>query len=224
MSSTDTTLVTVAHGTRHPTGNDVAEELTELAGALVGVPTLTTYVELCDPLLTDVMAELTEPAVLVPLLLSTGFHMVNDLPAAVGRARVPVALAPSLGPDPLLARTQVERLLRAGASPGQDVLMVATGSRDDAAVADLEQARAHLVDVWQGDVRLAAFAGPLPRPAEVVRPGDAVSPYLLAKGFFATKVHEQCRGAAVVADVLGPHPLLAELVATRAAAALRGMV
>lgn len=216
------TLVTAAHGTRHAPGNEVARELTTLAGDLLGAPSRAAYVELCDPLLVDVMDELTAPAVVVPLLLSTGFHMRTDLPEALRRARVPVALAPSLGPDPLLARTQVARMVEAGAQPGQPVLLVAAGSRDPAAVADLELARDHLADEWGGPVRLAALAGELPRPAEVVRPDDAVSPYLLAEGFFATKVREECADAAVVAEVLGPHPLLADLVARRATAAAAG--
>lgn len=214
-----TVLVTVAHGTRHAPGNEVARELTVLAGALLGVPARVSYVELCEPLLTDVMEEVDEPAVVVPLLLSTGFHLTTDLPNAVERARVPVTVAPSLGPDPLLARTQVVRLLLAGARPGQDVVLVAAGSRDRAAVTDLELARHHLAEAWEGRVRLAALAGPLPRPVEVVRPGDAVSPYLLAEGFFAGRVRDECRTASVVADVLGPHPLVAELVAARAVAA-----
>lgn len=218
-----TTLVTVAHGTRHAAGNEVARQLTTLAGDLLGVARLSAYVELCDPLLTDVMSEIAEPAVVVPLLLSTGFHMLTDLPDAVERASVPVALAPSLGPDPLLARAQVARLVAAGAEPGQDVLMVAAGSRDRAAVADLERARDHLAEAWDGSVRLTALAGPLPRPVDVVRPGDAVSPYLLAEGFFAGRVRDECATAAAVAEVLGPHPLLADLVARRAVAAAAGL-
>lgn len=214
------TLVTVAHGTRHAAGNEVGRVLTELAGDLLKVPARAAYVELSEPLLTDVMEELDIPAVVVPLLLSTGFHMTTDLPNALERARVPVALAPALGPDPLLARTQVVRLLLAGAHPEQDVTLVAAGSRDRAAVADLELARDLLAEAWSGQVRLAALAGPLPRPVEVVRPGDAVSPYLLAEGYFAGRVRDECRAASVVADVLGPHPLLAELVASRATAAV----
>ena len=39
--------------------------------------------ELSQPLFADVMVELDEAAVVVPLLLSTGFHMRTDLPEAV---------------------------------------------------------------------------------------------------------------------------------------------
>lgn len=209
-------LVTVAHGTRTPAGNEVARELTQLAADLLEVPAQGAYVELCEPLFADVMRDLEAPSTVVPLLLSTGFHVRHDLPTAAELSPVPVALAPPLGPDPLLARVQVVRLLLAGARPGQDVVMVAAGSRDRDAVDDLEQARDHLAEAWTGRVRVAALAGPLDRPADVVRPGDAVSPYLLATGHFARRVHDEAGAAAVIAPVLGPHPIIAELIAQRA--------
>lgn len=214
-----TRVVTVAHGTRHPSGNDVAAELTQLAGDLLGVPAEVSYVELCAPLFADVIRESQTATTVVPLLLSTGFHVRHDLPTAVKASSAPVAMAPPLGPDPLVARVQVARLQLAGAQPGQPVVLVAAGSRDPLAVTDLEQARDHLAEAWGGEVRLAAFAGPLERPADVVRPGDAVSPYLLAEGFFATRTRDEGAAAAVIAPVLGPHPLLAELIAQRVVAA-----
>src|SRR5690606_27627928 len=90
------------------------------------------------------------------------------------------------------------------------------GSRDRDAVGDLERARDHLAEAWTGEVPLSALAGPLPRPADVVRSGDAVSPYLLAEGFFAQRVRDAGAAGAVIAPVLGPHPFLAELIAQRA--------
>ena len=87
-------LVTVAHGTRTPTGNRVARELTRLAGARLGLPARASFVELCAPLFADVVASASGPTVAVPLLLSTGHHVRHDLPRAVAKARFPVALAP----------------------------------------------------------------------------------------------------------------------------------
>lgn len=209
-------LVTVAHGTRHPTGNDVARAITAAAGASLGWTALTSYVELSSPLFADVVAELAEPAVVVPLLLSTGYHLSVDLPRAVEGATAPVSLGPSLGPDPQLAVAQAERLREAGAIPGQRVVMVAAGSQDPAAMPDLDAARALLAEEWGGEVALATLGGGGQRPAEVVRPGDAVSPYLLSPGHFAERAREESLGAAVVADVIGVHPAVVELVASRA--------
>ena len=72
--------------------------------------------------------------------------------------------------------------------------------------------------LWGGPVRVATLSGLGDRPADVVRPGDAVAPYLLAPGFFARRCTDEARaaGATVVADVLGAHPCVVELVAHRA--------
>jgi sirohydrochlorin ferrochelatase len=217
-------LVTVAHGTRLPSGNRVAAELTAVAGTMLGLPATAAYVELCEPSLESVLASSAEPTVVVPLLLSTGHHVRHDLPASVALAAGPVVLGPALGPHRLLAQAQAERLLLAGALPGRPVVMVAAGSRDPLAAHDLDRAGCHLAELWRGPVTVATLAGLGERPADVVTPECAVSPYLLADGHFADRLRETCSRAAVVADVIGPHPAVAALVAeraTRAAESLR---
>ncbi len=211
-------LVTVAHGTRNEVGNRVAVELTAAAGERLGVATAASYVELCEPLFEDVMAGLDAPGVVVPLLLSTGFHVRHDLPEAVSRASVPVELGGALGPDPLLAAAQTDRLLEAGAPSGAPVVMVAAGSRDPAATDDLEGAAALLAEAWGGEVRLATLTGIGERPADVVRPGDVVSPYLLSPGYFANRARRESldAGAAAVAHVICTHANVVELICERA--------
>lgn len=209
-------LLCVAHGTRTPEGNAVAVHLAREAGDLLGVPASAAYVELCDPLLGDVAVRARTPVVAVPLLLSTGHHVRVDLPRAVAGTRV--GLAGPLGPSPRIAAAQADRLRQAGALPGQPVLLVAAGSRDPAARPDLERAVAHLAAAWDGPVALSALSGPLPRPAEVVTPDHAVSPYLLAPGFFADLARREGSVAAVRADVIGDHPAVVGLVAERYAA------
>lgn len=212
-------LVTVAHGTRTAAGNDVARALTTAAAHALGWEATTSYVELCAPLFVDVVAVVDTPAVAVPLLLSTGYHLRQDLPAAVaGAGRDDVRLGRSLGPDRLLAAAQVDHLRAAGATPGRPVVMVAAGSTDPAASGDLDAAAHLLAHAWGAPVRLATLSGRGPRLAEVVRRGDAVSPYLLATGHFHRKARNDAlaAGAAVVADVIGPHPRVVELVVERA--------
>lgn len=215
-------LLTVAHGTRTAVGNTVAAELTAAAAARLGWAATTSYVELCDPLFADVVAATEEPTVVVPLLLSTGYHLRKDLPDAVeaaDRADL-VRLGGSLGPDPLLAAAQVDRLREAGATPGQPVVLVAAGSSDPLATTDLEEAAHLLGQAWGAPVRLATLSGLGTRPQHVVRAGDAVSPYLLATGYFHRKARHAslAAGASVVADVLGPHPRAVDLVVQRAQA------
>lgn len=211
-------LVTVAHGTRTPAGNQVALQLTAAAGARLGLRATASYVELCEPLFDTVARTSPESAIVVPLLLSTGFHMKKDLPDAVTASPADLELAGPLGPDPLLAAAQAGRLLEAGAVRGQPVVMAAAGSTDPDALGELAAAARLLAEVWGAPVRLATLAGLGPRLDEVVRPGDAVSPYLLAPGFFANRarVGSYAAGAAVVAPVIGPHPAVVELVCRRA--------
>lgn len=209
-------LVTVAHGTRDPRGNEVARRLTSLAGGRLGLPAVASYVELCEPSLGSVLAASSEPTVVVPLLLSTGFHVRHDLPEALGAAAGPVGMTSGpLGPHPLLAQAQVGQLRAAGAGPGRPVVLVAAGSRDPLAWPDLERAADLLESAWGGPVRLATLSGPGPRPAELVTPETAVSPYLLAPGHFAVRARAESAASSCVADVLGAHPAVVELVAQR---------
>ena len=208
-------LVTVAHGTRSGEGNAVAIEITRLVGAELGVASVTSYVELQQPLLGDALARSTVPTVVVPLLLSRGYHTRVDLPGALAHASGPATLTEPLGPSTALAKAQVTRLTEAGAAPGQPVVLVAAGSQDPIAAEDLRGAAVLLGALWGGECRVATMAaGDI---AEVVRPGDVVSTYLLAPGYFARTIAEQARaaGAAVVADVLGPHPAIVDLVRDR---------
>ncbi|GAB4006611.1 sirohydrochlorin chelatase [Nocardioides ultimimeridianus] len=213
-------LLTVAHGTRNPAGNLVAAELTAMAARRLGCVATTSYVELCAPLFADVVADLgardtAGSVAVVPLLLSTGYHVRHDLPTQAG-PDLPVGRP--LGPDPLLAAVQVERLVAVGARRGQPVVLVAAGSNDPAASDDLERAGRLLAVAWGGPVRVATLSGIGQRPAEVVRRGDAVSPYLLAPGHFADRARAEslAAGAATVADVLGPHRRVVELITARA--------
>ncbi|GAA1799142.1 sirohydrochlorin chelatase [Nocardioides hankookensis] len=199
-------LVTVAHGTRSPEGNAVARDITGAAGTRLGMPWIASYVELCTPLFSSLS---DQPSVLVPLLLSTGHHVRHDLRGA--RA---------LGPDPLLAVAQAARLEAAGARPGQPVVMVAAGSRDPLATRDQVLAAAYLSEHWGGPVRLATLSGVGRRPVEVVTPDDAVSPYLLAPGHFASRARSESSAAAVVADVIGAHAAVVDLVVSRTVEAL----
>ena len=211
-------LVTVAHGTRHQPGNEVARRLTALAGRRLVLPAVASYVELCEPSLESVLAGSSVPTVVVPLLLSTGHHVRHDLPSALCSARGPVRLAPALGPHPLLAEAQADRLRAAGAPPGTPVVMVAAGSRDPSGRSDLDEAARLLAAVWGGPVRVATLSGPGQRPVDLVTSEDAVSPYLLAPGHFARCALAESVAAGWVGDVLGTHPAVVEVVLERVAA------
>ena len=216
-------LVTVAHGTRKRPANAVAEQTTRLAAQRLGLEAVTSYVELCGPLLADVLAASTRPTVVLPMLLSTGFHLRQDLPKALSGSAGPAVLGRSLGPHALLASAQVDRLRMAGGEPGRPLVMVAAGSSDQQATHDLDRAAHLLGRAWGAPVRVATLSGRGRRVEDVVRPGDCVSPYLLAGGHFADRLTSSARerGAVAVADVIGSHPNVVDLVCRRIRALLR---
>jgi sirohydrochlorin ferrochelatase len=100
--------------------------------------------------------------------------------------------------------------------------MVAAGSTDPLATRDQMLAAAYLSEQWGGPVRLATLSGVGRRPAEVVTPDDAVSPYLLAPGHFADRCRAESTAGAEVADVIGAHPAVVDLVVSRVDQALTG--
>src|SRR5207244_1510211 len=83
----------------------------------------------------------TGPVVVVPVLLSAGYHVVDDIPStASDRARV----ARHLGPDPVLTRVLVERLTDAGGTSADTVALVASPSSRASAARDLAVAAGDL--------------------------------------------------------------------------------
>jgi sirohydrochlorin ferrochelatase len=228
VNSSAPRLVTVAHGTRLSRGNLVSAAITARAARRMGrLRSLSSYVELCEPSFRDVMRDNRTPAVVVPLLLSTGFHVKQDIPSGVSGSQATALLARPLGPHPLLAEVMCLRLRGAGAHPGDPVVMVAAGSNDPDTVYDLAAAGRMLQARWGSPVRVATVSG-LGRPInEVVEEARAdgrvaVAPYLLSPGFFSRRAGAlaELAGAATVADVIGAHPLVSELVVRRYRAVL----
>src|SRR5688572_31207878 len=113
-------LVACAHGTRNPTGRRLIAELALAARRLrPGLTTTAAFVDVQPPTVADVVAELAStgrPAVVVPLLLSGGYHVHVDIARAVDGAAGAVAARP-LGPDARLVAVLADRLVEAGADP-----------------------------------------------------------------------------------------------------------
>lgn len=206
-------LLACAHGTRDPRGQAAVAALVDaVRAALAGTTVVGTWVDVQEPDLEARTAEAAEhEAVVVPLLLSAGYHVFVDMARAVkGSATHRVAAA--LGPDPrlatVLARRLTEALDAAGARPltAQDrVVMVAAGSSDPRAGRDCERVAGLLAHELHHPVTtayLSAAAPSLPEAlaaarAEIARGGasadDAagrvlLAPYLLAPGYFHGRV------------------------------------
>ena len=213
-------LLAVAHGSRDPAAQQTVLSLAGRAGGLApGVEVRTAFVQNAGPSLAQALAAAGgRHVVVVPLLLSAGYHLSTDIGGAAGRGGVPVA-AP-LGPDPGLVPALADRLRAAGAPAGTPVVLAAAGSTDPRAAGDARHQAALLASHLQAPV-LAAFASAArPTVAEAVadlaaRTGGpvAVASYLLAPGVFAGRL--RASGAAWVSAPLGDHPAVAGLILER---------
>jgi sirohydrochlorin ferrochelatase len=198
-------LMIAAHGSREPahaaTVSSIAAQVRRLAPGLDvrvgylghGLPSLTTAAR--------------DGGVVVPLLLTRGYHVTADIPRHAPRCVV----TEPLGPDPRLAAVLAHRLGEAGWASGP-VTLAAAGSRHMDAIDDV-RAVAHWLAADLGvPVRVGFVASGEPRLAA----SETVASYLLADGHFAQTV--RARGHVVTAP-LGPDPVLAEIVLDRYAAA-----
>jgi len=144
-------------------------------------------------------------AVIVPVLLTSGFHVRSDIPDRAGGARV----ATAVGPDRRITTILVRRLSEAGWQRERPLVLAAAGSTDLRALADVHQMARDLGD----EVGMDVPAGFLSDHDPVLSSAAAVASYLLAPGQFADAVAE-C-GAAIVSKPLGADPLLAEIILDR---------
>ncbi|WP_138760277.1 sirohydrochlorin chelatase [Modestobacter altitudinis] len=225
-------LVACAHGTRNPTGRRLIGELALAARALrPGLRTTAAFVDVQPPTVVDVVAGLAgsgTPAVVVPLLLSGGYHVHVDIAGAVADHPTAVAARP-LGPDQRLVAVLTDRLVAAGADPRDRttaVVLAAAGSSDPRSVADVEGTAGLLQQGWAGPVTTGYGSAARPTVPDAVtaarRAGAervVVAAYLLAPGHFSDKL--QGAGADVVTAPLLPDERIAAVLLDRYDAALR---
>ncbi len=220
-----TTLVLCSHGTADARGQELVRRLAAAVRARASTSVREAVVDVEDHRLEDVLGAVVGPAVVVPLLLSGGFHVHHDIVAAAS-ARPGTSVAAPLGPDWALAELAVQRLRSAGCRAGDVVLLGASGSSDARAMADVDEAAARLGALWGGEVGVGHLGHRGVPIADVVRRARAgasrvvVSSYLLAPGYFQDRLRE-CGADIVTAPLLSPSPPtdLIELVLRRASTA-----
>jgi sirohydrochlorin ferrochelatase len=213
-------LLLVAHGSRDPRAQQTVRALAGRVSALAPAAEVrAAFVQNAEPSLAGALAAASgRQVVVVPLLLSAGYHLGHDIAGMAARAGAPVAAA--LGPDPGLIPALAGRLRAAGAPAGTPVVLAAAGSADPRAIAATRSQGALLAAHLQVPV-LAAFASAGRPPVDEAvtalasRTGGpvAVASYLLAPGVFADRL--RASGAAWVSAPLGNHPAVAALIVDR---------
>lgn len=153
-----------------------------------------------------------EPVVAVPLMLSPGLRVHDDLARELdGDRGRPSALVPALGPDDAIVELMARRLHRTGLAAGDVVVMAAAGSSDHHAVRDSIEVGRRLAHVLERYVTVGFFTAAAPRLAAAVEtmrrlhPGSrvAVASYLLSPGRF-TEAAADAGGDLVAAPLLMP--------------------
>jgi sirohydrochlorin ferrochelatase len=208
-------LLVVAHGTRSVAGSATTAQLVSaVASARPDVPVELCFLDVAAPSLPDTLARVATPSVVVPLLLSTGYHVLTDIPAAVA-GRPDVRVARHLGPDPLLVDALVARLAAARAGRPRSTVLVGAGSSRAEAAAELAATGELLAARLGRPVPVLTMADDL-RAGLVAQPGPVeVATYLLAEGQFVTTLRAAADGIATVADPIGVHAALVALVWAR---------
>jgi sirohydrochlorin ferrochelatase len=223
-------LIGCSHGTRDLAGRATIHAL--LHGVQEARPELDVreaFVDVQEPEVADVVAEALAAgeerrAVVVPLLLSAGYHVHVDIARAVEAHPGRAVAAPALGPDPRVVEVLAARLRQAGTRPEDAVVVAAAGSSDTRASEAVEAVAEALTQLHPGPVTVGYGSAAQPNVPDAVAAARiagagrvVVAAYLLAPGYFHDRLGEA--GADVVTAPLAPHPRLVEVVLDRYEAA-----
>jgi sirohydrochlorin ferrochelatase len=219
-------LIAISHGTASPEGQAAVASLVEaVAAALPDVHVRLGHVDVQQP---DVAASLgalasDEPAVIVPLLLSAGYHVRVDL-REQSAGHTDVAISPALGPDPRLVDVLVARLAALDPGPDDAIVLAVAGSSDDRANEDCRVTARMLGERLGRAVAVGFLAAAEPRLGPAVlaaREGGrrvVVANYLLAPGYFHDLAVRLVEGSTVARPLLDddrPAASLVDLVVDR---------
>jgi sirohydrochlorin ferrochelatase len=230
-------LLAVAHGTQNPDGLATVQRLMNVVRTKrPGLPIELCWLEAAEPSLAALLPSLEGPVVIVPLLLSTGYHVQVDIPAAIGDRPQTVVGRP-LGPDLRIAQALLDRLRHvmshgqptsvadaaAMAEDGHDIVLLASGSSDPAAAEDIAEIGRELERLTNGRVLTRVLSDE--QWYLGVPDGSYVANYLLAPGYFNDRVQLEAREiwSSGVAAPLGAHPLVADVILDRYDVAAAGL-
>jgi len=217
-------LIGSSHGTDDPEGQaTIRALLAAVAARLPEVEVVEAFVDVQQPSLPDVVASIPQgrTAVIVPLLLSTGFHVEVDVREAAESHDGVVAARP-LGPDRRITELLVDRWREGGGDSSEPVVLAVAGSSKPSAVQAIEAVRAEFAAMTGTSPVVGYGSAVRPNVAEAVEqagaaraPGSRVSvaSYLLAPGFFQRRV--LAAGGDPVSAPLGVDSRLVDVIVDR---------
>ncbi|MDQ3158431.1 MAG: sirohydrochlorin chelatase [Actinomycetota bacterium] len=217
------TLIACSHGTDHPEGraaiSGLVQALRREAHHREVVPA---FVDVQEPSIDDAVRATHGRRIIIPLLLSSGYHVNVDI-ARASQLDPMVSAVPPLGPDWILAEIGVRRLFEAGAGSDDTIVLASAGSASTQALDDVSKAARLLSAVWGGRVHVGSIGGgdtPIAEAVDIARAYGrrvVVSTYLLAPGNFDDRL-QGCGADVISAPLLDggiPDPRLVNLVLAR---------
>lgn len=189
-------LVATSHGTDSPASRAAVSALVDaVREAAPHLDVREAFVDVQLPRVGTVVDGAPGLAVVVPLLLTPGFHVRVDIRAAADRPWA-VAAEP-LGCDDRLTAVMLRRLAQAGARRDDVVVLGAAGSTDARARQSVDDAAARLARAWGAPVAVGHVGGtgtPIVEVLDAVRqPGRrlVIVSYMVGPGYF----HDRLAGA-----------------------------
>jgi len=220
-----TTLIACSHGTDSPVGRSTVAEIVDLVRArLPETRVVEAFVDVQEPTVHEVVERERhdDEVVVVPLLLSAGFHTAVDITDAVS-PHENVRQTEPLGTHPLIADLLLSRLLEVvdgGWQDGDHVVLAAAGSRNPAAAVDVARTAEGLARLIPVPLTVGYASAIDPRISRAV--ADArrsgvrrviAASHVLAPGFFAGLVERA--GADLTSAPLGADARVADVIVDR---------
>lgn len=208
-------LVLAVHGTRSAAGTRTSQQLAAAVAASCGAEVHLGWVDIHRPTLTDTLRALPA-AVVVPVFLTSGYHVTSDIPAAIAAAGGRSSATPLIGADVLPAVLENLRAL----GDVDAVVLAGAGSLRPGAVGEVQAAAQALSRAVGRPARAGFVTAASPTVAEAVAElraaghrRVAIASYLLAPGLFSERLQDA--GADAVSEPVGVHPLLVEEIVQR---------
>ncbi|WP_051299243.1 sirohydrochlorin chelatase [Arthrobacter castelli] len=208
-------LVAASHGTSSAAGQAaISAVVEEIARRRPDLQVSAAFVDVQQPDVPTSLEALSGQARVVPLLLSSGYHVHVDL-ARAADARAATTVSAALGPDLRLTEVLARRLREAGVRSGDAIVLGCAGSSDARAVADCETTAAQLAALLGQPVRAGYISAAAPDLATAVAAARrelagadpagrvVVASYLLAPGYFAS-LAAGCGADVVTEPLLAP--------------------
>jgi sirohydrochlorin ferrochelatase len=227
-------LLAISHGTASPDGQAAVAALVDaVAKRLPDVDVRLGHVDVQQPDVAATLASIPDAhsVVIVPLLLSAGYHVRVDLKKQSAH-RPGVVITGALGPDERLVEVVAARLAELGPGPDDRIVLAVAGSSDDRANEDCRATAALLGERLGRSVGIGFLAAAEPRLGSAVDAARAeasgrvlVANYLLAPGYFhdlAVRVSQGAPVARPILDADAPAAALVDLVIDRYRGATAG--